>query len=177
MPCEVAAGRTAGQIEIARQLGADGFVLFNYNDYVPQLVAPLVQSLLRLPATTPHNTPRFAFDIGEMTQEQAYGRHVPEGGTVTATVRREEEAIAGRDFGEVTAIVVLEDADGQVVRELGPAPTTNSTQEVTISAAKGLHRLVVVGEYRRADGTERSFVVRSLPIVFGEIADDIAALL
>jgi len=177
MPRQVASGRTAGQIQITRALGADGFTIFAYRTFLSEQVLPaLARAVTSQPAIPPHGAPSFSFDIGQCSLKQTYGRHVPEGATVTATVRREEEAIAGRDFGEVSGTIVLQDADGQVVRELGPAPTTNSTQEVIVSAQKGLYRLVIVGEYRSSDGNTDKFVTRSLPIVFGEIPDDISAL-
>jgi uncharacterized lipoprotein YddW (UPF0748 family) len=176
LPSPVRASRTAGQIEITRQLGTDGFIIFNYDSNLAKVIPPLGLSILREPTVPCHNAPSFSFDIGELTQQQIYGRHVTEGATVTATVRHEKESIAGRDFGEVSGTIVLQDADGQVVRELGPAPTTNSTQEVTVSAQKGLYRLAVVGEYRSSDGDTDKFVTRSLPIIFGALSADTAAL-
>ena len=42
---------------------------------------------------------------------------------------------------------------------------------------EGLFRLAVVGEYDRGDGQVQAFVTRSLPIVAGDIAPEVADLL
>ncbi len=173
----LSADRVAAQINITRQLGADGFVIFQYTHATAEGIAPnLGEAILGQPTFSPNNAPQFTFELGDLTQEQTYARHVPEGATVTATIRYEEEVIVGRDFGEVTGTIVLQDAEGNTVAEHGPAPDVGAAQEVTVSAQKGLYRLAVVGEYRSSDGDTDRFITRSLPIVFGEIPDDIAAL-
>ncbi len=168
--------RVAGQIEIARNLGGDGFILFNYtrslaDDMLPELARGI---LAQRTEVLPHNAPSFQFALGQPGSDATYGLHVAEGATVEATVSRGED-IPGRDFGAVSGTVVLQDADGREVRQLGQAPTQAQAVKVTFSARRGLFRLAVIGE-ASAGGQPRSFVCRSLPIIFGGIREDIAVL-
>ncbi len=168
--------RVAGQVRIAREVGADGFILFNYSRDLAESVAPaLGEAMLAQPAIMPHNAPAYRFDLGEPTRMRTFGLHLEPGAGVSATVTRGED-IAGREFGEIKAMVVLQDADGNTLIELGPAPTAGDRVEVRFNPPNGLTRLAVVGSYD--DGTgPREFVTRSLPIVTGGIAEDIQPLL
>lgn len=170
--------RVAGQAEIARNLGADGFILFNYGGDLPETVAPVMgRAMLAEPAVHPHNAPAYRFELtGELTRQRTWGLHVDEGATVSATVRR-GEAIAGRDFGEVEGHVLLQDVDGRTVEQLGVAPANGEPVQVSFSADSGLHRIAVEGTCTAADGTRQRFVTRSVPIVFGELSEDIRPLL
>jgi len=169
--------RVAGQMEIARNLGADGFILFNYTRTLAEEMLPkLGRAILAQAADVlPHNAPSFEFDLGEASSNGTYALHVEEGATVEATVSRGED-ISGRDFGEVSGTVMLQDADGREVQELGRAPTKGAPTRVIFSAQRGLFRLAVVGEASAGGGQPRSFISRSLPVVFGGIRDDIAVL-
>jgi len=168
--------RVAGQIRIARAVGTDGFIIFNYSrdlaDSIPPAFGP---ALLSQPAVQPHNAPAYDFALGELTHERTFGLHVEPEATVSATVRRGED-IPGRQFADIEAQVVLQDVDGETIAELGDAPAAGETLEVTFSAPAGLSRLAVIGSC--ADGAaRRDFVTRSLPIVAGDIAEDIRPLL
>lgn len=174
------ADRVAGQVQIARHLGADGFILFNYAADLAQSVAPgLGRALLAEDAIHPHNAPKFAFELaGELTRERTFGLHVQPKATVRATVSRGEE-IEGRRFGKELGQIVLQDAAGRTVQELGAAPQFGDDPvEVSVTIeGEGLFRLAVAGEYNDGEAPTRSFVTRSLPIVAGDIAPDVAELL
>jgi len=168
--------RVAGQVRIARGVGADGFILFNYSRDLAETVAPaLGEAMLAQPAGMPHNAPAYRFNLGEPTRQRTFGLHIEPGATVTATVARGED-IPGRVLNDVQGMVVLQDADGKTLEELGPAPTADEPMEVSFSPPDGLTRLAVVGSYDDGGG-RRAFVTRSLPIVAGAIAADIQPLL
>ncbi|MGD9496525.1 MAG: glycoside hydrolase family 10 protein [Armatimonadota bacterium] len=169
--------RVAGQVRIARQVGADGFIVFNYSRDLAESVGPaLGEAMLAQPATMPHNAPAYRFELGEPTRVRTFGLHVEPGQTVTATVRRAED-VPGRSFGEIRARVVLQDADGRTLADLAGAPAGDITSvDVQFTPPAGLSRLAVVGSYDDGEGP-REFVTRSLPIVAGELAADIVPLL
>ncbi len=168
--------RVAGQIEIARNLGADGFIIFNYSrSLADEMLPPLGRGILSQPAAHPHNAPKFEFDLGEVSSDGTYGLHVAEGATVEATVSRAED-IAGRNFGKEMGSIVLEDADGREIKHLKQAPYPGDEPvKVSFSAERGLFRLAVRGEWS-SGGPTCSYVSRSLPIIFGGIREDIGAL-
>lgn len=171
--------RVAGQVQIARHLGADGFIVFNYaRDQALNTVPGLGRALLAEPAIHPHLAPRFVFELaGELTRERTFGLHVAPGATVSATVAR-AEVIEGREFGVVTARIVLQDVDGHTVADLAEAPGLGDDPvAVQFTVPAGLHRLAVVGNYTDREGEAREFVTRSLPVVAGDIAPDVAELL
>ena len=174
------ADRVAGQVQIARELGADGFTIFDYNIGLAQNLAPaLGRSLLAEEALLPHNAPHFEFDLGgELTREQTFGLHVQPGATVTATVARAAD-VEGRRFGKELAEIVLQDASGRVLQRLGAAPQLGDDPvEVTVTLpGEGLFRLAVVGEYDDGDTGVQQFVTRGIPIIAGTLSADIAHIL
>ncbi|MGI5816535.1 MAG: family 10 glycosylhydrolase [Armatimonadota bacterium] len=173
----LSADRVAGQAQIARNLGADGFIVFNYAfEQARNIVPALGRALLAGKAVHPHNAPRFEFALdGELTRDRAFGLHVEPGAQVSATVARGED-IEGRDFSDVTGRIVLQDATGRTVQELADAPGTGDAPvSVRFTPTEGLHRLTVVGECTQ-DGEVRRFVTRSLPIIAGDISSDVAGV-
>lgn len=173
------ADRVAGQVQIARNVGADGFILFNYSLDLAQSVAPgLGEALLAEKAIQPHNGPRFGFDLGgELTREATWGLHVEPGASVTAAVTRLPD-IAGRNFGKELGRIVLQDVSGRTVAELGDAPQLGDDPvAVQFTVEHGLYRLAAVGEYDDGEHGAQRFVSRSLPVVAGTIAADVAEML
>lgn len=173
----LSADRVAGQIRITRGIGADGFTIFNYARGLAEAIAPaLGEAMLSQPATLPHNAPAYEFDLGEPTRVRTFGRHVEPGQAVTATVRRAAD-VPGRDFGEVRARIVLQDADGRTVADLAAAPAGDLTSiEVEFTPPAGLSRLAVVGSYDDGAG-RRDFATRSLPIISGDLPEDLQAIM
>lgn len=173
------ADRVAGQAQIARELGTDGFILFNYSADLAQSVAPgLGQSLLSEKAIHPHAGPQFEFAFeGELTRERTYGLHLEPGATVAATVSR-VEPVEGRNFGKELGRIVLQDATGRTVLELADAPHLGDDPvPVEFTAPEGLHRLAVVGEYDNGEDGVQRFIGRSLPVVAGTPAATVTDLL
>ena len=171
--------RVAGQAQIARTLGADGFIIFNYAfDEAQNIVPGLGRALLTGEAVHPHNAPPFEFALdGELTRERVFGLHVEPGARVSATVAR-GAGIEGRDFGEVTGRIVLQDVAGRTVDEFADAPRPGDDPvAVEFTVPEGVHRLAVVGEYEHGDEGRRRFVTRSLPIVAGGIPADLDGIL
>jgi hypothetical protein len=89
------------------------------------------------------------------------------------------EPIEGRNFGNELGQIVLQDAAGRTVQQLGAAPHLGDDPvEVSVRIEDaGLFRLAVVGEYDDGDGPTLDFVSRSLRIVAGEIAPEVAEML
>lgn len=171
------ADRVAGQIRIARGIGADGFTIFNYSRGLAEAIAPaLGEAMLAQPATLPHNAPAYEFDLGTPTRVRTFGRHLEPGQAMTATVRRAED-IPGRDFGEVRARIVLQDADGRTIADLAAAPAGDIVSiDVEFTPPAGLSRLAVVGSYDDGAG-RRDFATRSLPIISGDLPEDLQAIM
>ncbi len=170
------ADRVAGQIEVTRQMGADGFTLFNYSDSVADEVLPgLALGVLRTPAATGAHGPRFAFDLGEARQSPLYARQAADGETIRATVSRRPDP-AGRTLAGVTGDIVLEDTNGQVAARLGAVPAAGQTVTVEFTAKPGLWRLAARGEARLGDRLV-PYVSRSVLVQCGDLPAEVSALL
>jgi uncharacterized lipoprotein YddW (UPF0748 family) len=147
--------QVAGQIEMARHRGADGFILFNMGLGLATRTLPaLVQGLTSAPACLPHNAPLFAFETptGDATS-----------GRVEVTVLsagEHRQAVAGLS-GEVQ----LQDLDGGVVQKLGEMPPVGRSLQVSLPAREGRFRVAVAGELQFADGSRQPFLRRS--VAFG----------
>lgn len=171
----LSADRVAGQIDLTRQLGADGFVIFNYSQSVAEGILPgLRRGVLAGDAAVGLDGPRYRFDLGAREQVKAYGRQARPGERLTATVARAAEP-AGREFGRIEAKIVLEDALGRVVATLGEAPA-GEPRTVSFECPSGLHRLAVVGTAEVA-GRVIPFATRSVPVIGGELPAEVADLL
>ncbi len=174
------AGRVAGQIQIARNLGADGFIIFNYTRSLADEVIPGVGISLTKGATfSPDHAPAYSFDIGELTRDVTFGRHAQAGDAVTVTVARADD-IPGRVFGAIVGAVVLQDDLGAIVQEFGAAPgmiNTENALQIEFTVREGLQRVAVMGTYTDADNQSREFVARSLPIIGGQLGGIVADVL
>ncbi len=169
------AGRVAGQIQIARGLGADGFTIFNYGRSLADTVIPGVGlSLTTGPTHAPHDSPRYEFEVGEITRDITAGHHVQPGERVTVSVKRGED-IPGRVFRDVMAQIVLQDELGRTVEALlEDASLLKLDTEVSFDAREGLQRVAVIGGYMDGEGVEHRFTSRSLPVIGGELGGVIA---
>ncbi|MCC7491231.1 MAG: family 10 glycosylhydrolase [Fimbriimonadaceae bacterium] len=157
----------AAQIQIARQLGADGFTVFDYGREVALHVLPeLGLSTLTDPTgPRPHNAPRYTFDLGELTDRQSYARWLAANATQAVQVGRGADP-AGRPVSGVSGQVVLEDLLGQQIAVLGTAPATG-TATFQVTRPSGRYRVAVRGE-ATVGGVKQPFVTRSGVLVFGE---------
>lgn len=138
-----------GQMEMTRDLGADGFILFVMGkDLAVNGFPKFAQGITSQPAILPHNAPQVRFE------ETAAG-------TVKVSVagpgqqRRAVKSFSGR--------IELQNLEGRKLADLGELPATGKSQDVKLAAtpnAGGL-RLAAVGTMSYADGTSQAFVVRS----------------
>lgn len=142
-----------GQMEIARRVGADGFYIHSLGaDMAAGILPKLALGMTATPTTAPHQGPRVRFE-----------RAGP--GAVKVSVlgpgqhRQPVKSFTGR--------LELQDAEGKKVGDLGALPETGQAVQVQLkltAITPGL-RLAAVGTMVFADGTSRSFVVRSQPSV------------
>ena len=156
----------AGQIAIARNLGLDGFTLFNYGDVLAGKVLPGLQAGITQGQTyVPNRGPSVQFTIRATVDAVLGGAHVDKGKafscTVAVTLSSTREPV--RAF---RAQVVLENADGEPCQQLGAVSTENpgASADITISEP-GLYRVAAVGTFTGVSGVAHPFTARSQPIV------------
>lgn len=142
-----------GQMEMARNLGADGFILFVMGKELAVNGFPkFAQGITSQPAILPHTGPVVRF-------EQAGGGLTPVQVSVVGPGQHRQaiKSFSGR--------LELQDMTGKKLADLGELPATGKGVEVKLSAtpnAGGL-RLAAVGTMTFADGSTQPFVVRSKP--------------
>lgn len=157
---------TIAQVEIARELGADGFTIFQLDaskaiDHVPAMGA----ALLVPPTYTPNFAPKVAFELPGEPELEDGAVHLPR--DRTAQVKLTYVGTGSEKVRDVRMGVELETTNGSRVRELVPeGPITHGTREFSIEAQGGRLRIVARGVMVLADGSERPYVVRSTPFVF-----------
>jgi len=144
--------QVAEQIEIARRLGADGFIVFEYNgpvasDHVPALG----QAATRGATMPPHRAPRMIWE--------ARGP-LGAGGAVRVSARLLAPTRDDRRGRARIAEIVLATAAGEVVRRLGTARAGGPAVQAEVRAPRGLLRLEARGSATLADGRALPFVAR-----------------
>ncbi|MDH7569993.1 MAG: family 10 glycosylhydrolase, partial [Armatimonadota bacterium] len=147
------------QIRIARQEGADGFILFQYAGEPAATYVPTLGEAMTAGTTTPpHNAPRVEWRLmqgGESIAGRAKAEaplHVEAVVTTRGALR-----VAAR---RVSATVVLTTADGTLVQELGRTSARSNTVTGEVKLTPGLYRPVARGEMEGTDGRRRPFVAR-----------------
>ncbi len=159
---------TITQVEIARELGADGFTVFQFDgakaiDHVPAMG----QALLKPATYTPNGAPKIVFDLpGEPTEEDAL-IHLPKGAPVGIALHVDNWGTHAQDVKGTRVSVELQKTDGSTVEEFplagGRLP---EKPKVTVKPREGRLRIAVLGELTFADGSKRPFIVRSTPFAF-----------
>ncbi len=153
------------QLELARRLGADGFVCFSYEHLgrTEGRLAQLHSALTATPTTPPHPAPRVGFNFAEGAEgrlEPAY----PEGASVGIEILLSSESNYPEQVTDALGEVWLETADGESMRRLG---TVRSGKPVAVAATlgvpPGMYRLAVRGTALLSSGGGRDFVTRSRP--------------
>jgi len=159
---------TIAQIEIARELGADGFTIFQLDrskavDHVPALG----QGLLKPRTYTPVFAPELTFDIlGEAAEDVGLLR-LPKDTALEATVRLVSLGAHRVEATGLTGSVELQSTTGETLQELRAIPATPGDEaRVEVRPREGRLRLAAVGELTLADGSTRPFMVRSAPFAF-----------
>jgi len=154
------------QVESARRLGADGFVLFSYEhaasagDCLPALRASLAANPAGPP---PHPSPHVEFDFAPPTTDErrlAYPAEVEMQVQVTLTREGRYPAPIARAEG----VLSIESTDGEPIQVLGPISSESSAPvKVRRTLPPGHYRLVVYGTVSFDSSEERRFVARSRP--------------
>jgi len=162
------AEQAISQIEIAREAGADGIIVFNYSD---RIAGPFMDTLgagmFSQPAIFPHHAPKVAFDIKGQTRDGSHflamtGDECRAAATVTALGAHRKKAVG------VDAKLRLEDTTGRVLEEYDTVAAVGSKTSVSVAKRAGKLRLAIAGKLEFADGSTRPFVARSVPFVFGD---------
>ncbi len=167
-----AADEVIQQVESARQLGADGFIMFDYDDAFARRTLPaLSEGLAANRALPPHWGPYASFEIrGEPGGEESAGTPIyPEMGAVAVTTRIVPSSLAS----SVNASVSLRRLDDELVFRLGQIGTRVrrwlpflSTQREGVhvsdrlSLLSGDYRPVLEGTFRNAKGRIKRFIRR-----------------
>lgn len=161
---------TIAQVEIARELGADGFTVFQLDgskaiDHVPAMG----QALLKPGTYTPNGAPKLTFGLpGEPTEEDGL-IHLPQGAPLQTAVRL--VGLGGNRAGatRLTGSVELQTTDGVRLDKLADLPErARNGVELRVEPREGRLRLAAVGELTFDDGSKRPFVVRSTPFAFDQ---------
>ena len=154
------------QLELARDAGADGFIIFNYSLALAQDCVPgLGEGILSEPAIQPHNAPRVVFDLPGKQVEETHllavdGPQLRAKATVQSLGQHRKKATG------VQARLQLEDTVGRVLKAYGPLAAVGSAVEADVSRRQGKLRLAVAGELVFDDGSKQRFVARSYPFQF-----------
>ena len=160
------------RVESTRQLGADGFVMFDFDDAFSRRTLPaLSEALATNRALPPHWGPYTTFEIrGEPGGEESAGTPIyPEMGAVAVTTRIVPSSLAS----SAKASVSLRRLDDELVFRLGQVSTRVrrwlpflSTQREGVhvsdrlSLLSGDYRPVLEGTFRNAKGKTKRFIRR-----------------
>ncbi|MFP3904999.1 MAG: glycoside hydrolase family 10 protein, partial [Armatimonadota bacterium] len=164
--------RVAGQIEIARHAGTDGFIIFNYTATLGDTVLPaLGGGVTSEAAAVPHDGPEFDFDLTQTPDLLMRAVALDPGQTVAGTITRlRDEMLA---FGDFNAEVLLETADGRMLQELGRISDEEPELDYDIALQEsGIYRIAVRGTATSEALGTRPFTRRSMPVVVGSPPED-----
>jgi uncharacterized lipoprotein YddW (UPF0748 family) len=170
-----AAARVASQINVARQLGADGFTVFNLGAALGDKFLPGLRSgITAEPTYVPHHGPRLTFQLSGTPDGKQRAIRVTPGEAVRCTIRRLEPKSAS-----FAGTVVVENPDGDVIRELGRLGSSQAEAEFSFTLEPvGLYRVAVRGEAAGpGGGPKRPFTARSQGLICGPLDPAMAALL
>jgi len=154
------------QVESARRLGADGFVLFSYEhaasagDRLPALRASLAANPAGPP---PHRSPHVEFDFPPPTTDERRLVYLAEVEMqVQVTLTREGRYPA--TIASAEGVLSIESTDGEPIQVLGPISSESSAPvKVRRTLPPGHYRLAVYGTVSFDSSEERKFVARSRP--------------
>lgn len=156
-------GQVIDQIRIAREEGADGFIIFEYQggvaaDYVPSLG----KGVTRGATCVPHDAPVVEWQVRQNGRalEGAATEEMPVEVEAALTLRGRFE----RPPREAWARITVDTLAGETVHELGRARAGQGAARGVVRLSSGLYRVVARGELTLADGTQQPFVARG-PLV------------
>lgn len=170
--------RVASQIAITRNLGANGFTIFNYGSVLADEILPGLSVAITSEKTyVPHNGPRLDFELSGKPEQTINAVRVASGEQIKCIITRapEDERAAYTGF---RGDVVLESPDGEVLRRLGSLSSDNPRLESTFALSEnGVFQVAVRGEAKVAGGKATRFTARSMPVVCGAMPPGFAELL
>ena len=150
-------GEVLHQVALARELGADGFVIFSYTVRTAQDFFPL----LRRGATRKRTSPPHRWDWASFEVPEGLGGHrYSQGGPVHVRVALDRLPKWARKF---RAEVVLEKTDGEAKR-LGVLKPGSPSISTTLEPEPGTYRIAVRGWAKKGWWRKERFVSRS-PVI------------
>lgn len=153
-----------GQMEIARECGASGFILFNMGQALAERGFPeLARGITSAKAVAPHDAPLIRFRAAEDNDQPVVVAQAPLRVAVSLVSLGEhrKKAVAATGFIEV------QDLAGKALARLGALPAVGGSAEVLVEARPGPFRLAAVGRLTYEDGASEGFITRSKPYRFG----------
>ncbi|MFO7948420.1 MAG: hypothetical protein R6V19_16580, partial [Armatimonadota bacterium] len=164
--------RVAGQIEIARHAGTDGFIIFNYTPTLGDTVLPsLGRGVIAESTFVPHDGPRFDFGLTQTPDLLMRAVAVDPGQRLAGTVTRLPDELL--TFSGFTAEVIVETASGRIVRELGRISDEEPELDYDIALQEsGIYRIGVSGDATSDTLGTKAFTRRSIPVVVGSPPED-----
>ena len=171
------ADRVAGQIAIARNLGTDGFIIFNYTPRLGNDILPvLAKGITSTKVAVPHHAPRFDFGLPEPAPGPLWAIRLKAGQQLSGELTRLPDP-PGLNFDGFLAQLNIERPDGTFLTWLGEFTDEKPLGDFSFSTKEpGLYRIVIWGYGNGKSATlgSGSFTVRSIPIIVGDIAPDFA---
>ncbi len=162
------AEQAISQIELAREAGADGVIIFNYSDALTgAFMDALGAGVFSKPAILPHHAPKVRFEIpGERKDAPHFlfvsGDACEVKATVTGLGAHRKRATGFQ------ARLRLENTAGDVLAEYGQMNKLGQTAGARVARCDGKLRLALAGDLVFEDGSRQPFVARSYPFVFSK---------
>jgi hypothetical protein len=151
--------QVVGQMELARGLGADGFILFNMGTGLAEHGLPrYAQGMTSAPAILPHNAPLISFRTSYDAVEEPI--EVAED-SLTVTVELLGLGQHRQRATDVDFAVELQNTAGGSLRGLTVKDLGDDRFEVTVPRQARTVRVAAVGTMTFEDGTTAPFAVRS----------------
>ncbi len=154
-----------GQMEISRNNGADGFILFNMGASLAENALPkFAKAITSEKAVLPHNAPDVTFKTQFDNEEPVV--EVAEAGLtmeITLSSLGQHRTPADKAQGEIA----LEDLSGKRIKTLCALPAVGETATVNINRQDGVFRVAATGELSVGDDAQR-FIRRSRPYQFSD---------
>jgi len=164
------------QIQSARELGADGFVLFSYEaGRTRDFISLLGEGQTKGQTYQPHHAPRASFTLPAAPFEGMPGAYEA-GKELRGEVELTAESTLPQKAKSAQATIVLETTAGRRVAALGNLRTqTSAKRSVRLKVPQGLTRLALYGTLMLEDGKKMPFVRRSVRLR-GLSAEEVQAI-
>jgi len=160
----LAPDRVVGQVQISREQGADGFIIFNMGETVTLTAFPeMAKAITSAEAVMPHNAPRVRFSFAVESEDPVLA---VEGGQVTMQVSLADLGSHAVKATGATGVLELQDLEGRTLARLGDLPAVGGTAEAIVRKREGTLRLAAVGTLSFEGGGKKPFILRSRPFAF-----------